>query len=48
MDVHEDDSDIGDKTEIKFGDNPKIDWFHFETKMRSLIQETIEPGNLIS
>ena len=37
------DSDISEMSPVKLGHDPKIDWFHFETKMRSLIQEMLEP-----
>lgn len=37
------DSDISEGAPIRLGVDPKIDWFYFETKMRALIQEMLEP-----
>ena len=39
-----DDSDVSEGSPVKLGIDPKIDWFHFETRMRNLIQEMLEPS----
>ena len=41
--LDDNDSDISEGAPVKLGVDPKIDWFHFETRMRSLIQEMLEP-----
>lgn len=41
--LDDDDSDVSTGSPVKMGVDPKIDWFHFETKMRKLIQEMLEP-----
>jgi len=43
MSLLREDSDKEAKVHVKLGQDPKVDWFHFETRMRAVIQEMIEP-----
>ena len=38
----DDDSSI-EGEQLKLGQDLKVDWFHFETRMRKIIQEILEP-----
>lgn len=41
--LDDNDSEVDDGIPVRLGMDPKIDWFHFETRMRNLIQEMLDP-----
>lgn len=41
--LDDNDSEIDEGIPVRLGIDPKIDWFHFETRMRNLIQEMLDP-----